>query len=139
MARKQYFRSEPFKIHKLEATGMDLEANSSFIVCIAQKRMPNYLLARWQEEVAEELTFSTKRNSQKVVSNALWHIQYGVKCTNLSWKIAQYNYGAQLTMATISWKLRCPIDNGNHKPSIAQIGGVSPFVFCKRKQGGEGD
>ena len=44
-------------LKSLEATGMNLEANSSFIVCIAQKRMPNYLLARWQEEVAEELTF----------------------------------------------------------------------------------
>merc|ERR1712015_159702 len=47
-------------IRSLEASGMDLEANSSFIVCLVQKRMPASLLNKWEEEIAEEKTFCTK-------------------------------------------------------------------------------
>ena len=47
-------------IRTLESLGLDVEANSGFIVCIAQKRMPQSLNQKWEEEITATNRFSAR-------------------------------------------------------------------------------
>ena len=48
-------------VRSLESQGIDIEANSGFLVSIAQKRMPVGLYQKWEEEITNDTRFSAKK------------------------------------------------------------------------------
>ena len=108
-------------LRSLEATGMDLEANTNFIVCITQKRMPNYLLARWQEEIAEENSFSTHDllNFLEIRAKSTLSASTNDKESAITHSSGQKKYNSTTTAYATASVLNasiapCPIDKAHH-------------------------
>ena len=101
-------------VRSLESQGVDIEANSGFLVSIAQKRMPMGLYTKWEEEIANETRFSARRlfDFLEIKAKACFSQEKpnnpkdGVKQKSTS-------HGTASVLATTVSS--CSLDNQNHK------------------------
>ena len=56
-----WFNTYMTHVRTLESLGLDIAANSGFLVCLGQKCMPSPLYQKWEEEITNDTRFSAQK------------------------------------------------------------------------------
>ena len=102
-------------LQSLESTGIDTEANSGFICCIVQKKLPNVLQSKYEEEIANETNFSTKRLIEFLEVKAKSQLSTQTNASDARPKTRDFPKKNFSTTSVLA--VSCPMhpNNSNHK------------------------